>query len=352
MKNRLLISLVLGAMVALAASELAFSQGMNKENCFYLNSLHATTRGMAYWYDKAQGGLETITGVPYSKAGCIQCHVSSCDSCHKLEKEGKSSYSTEEARDQKKCLACHGRESFMMLKIDEQQKTTDVHVAKEMTCMDCHTSREIHGDGKIYNSMKDPGAMDVTCEKCHDSIKQSRSHTVHNNKVSCTACHVRHVVSCNSCHFETMLKENKRVSLPLHGWKFLMNSKGQVSSANMQTFVAPENKTFMMFAPQFSHSVMKEGSKCEECHGTKIDEQIQKGNLDLSWLEKGKEQNLKGVIPIVEGVRYNTVYHNYHEGKWTPIANPVEPKTQYVGYGTPLTKEQLKKLATPQKSAK
>lgn len=352
MKTKSLMSLTLGTFATLVVAMSCYAQGMNEDNCFYLKSLHATTRGMAYWYDKANGGLETIVGVPYSQAGCAKCHVSSCDNCHKQVVNGKAQYSAEAAKNQEKCMGCHGREAFMIMKIDKEANTPDVHVAKGMTCMDCHTSREIHGDGNVYKSMREPGAMDVTCEQCHDSLPKSLSHTIHGKKLGCTACHVRHVVSCNSCHVETMLKEKKRVSLPVSGWKFLMNYNGKVTAANMQTFVAPGDKTFMLFAPQFSHSVMKEGSKCEECHATKIDKQILNGSIDLSWLDKGKEQNLKGVIPVVKGVRYNCIYQNYHDGVWTPIANPVDPKTQYVGFGSPLTQEQLKKLLTPQKSKK
>ena len=59
---------------------------------------------------------------------------------------------------------------------------------------------------------------------------------------------------------------------------------------------------------------------------------------------------MKGVIPVVDGVQYNSVYQDFKDGKWTQIVNPEDPKVQYVNFGTPLTKEQLKKLLTPQKA--
>ncbi len=129
-----------------------------------------------------------------------------------------------------------------------------------------------------------------------------------------------------------------------------MNYKGKVTSANMQTFVVPGNKTFMIFAPQFSHSVSKEGKKCEECHSTENDKNIEKGVINLTWLENGKVEQIKGVIPVVDQVKYNTVYQNYDNGKWIPLVNPEAPKVQYVNYGTPLTKEQLNMLLKAQKS--
>ncbi|MCX5718901.1 MAG: hypothetical protein NT055_02865 [Nitrospirae bacterium] len=43
-----------------------------------------------------------------------------------------------------------------------------------------------------------------------------------------------------------------------------------------------------MFAPQNSHSIMKAGRKCKDCHGTEIIKQVQNGKLNLTWLEKGE----------------------------------------------------------------
>ena len=132
------------------------------------------------------------------------------------------------------------------------------------------------------------------------SYYASVAHQVHGDKLDCKACHVRHVVSCNNCHFETMIKAQKRVALPVTGWKFLMNYNGKVTAANTQSFVLPDHKTFMLFAPQFSHSIMKEGSKCEACHATETVKKVMQGELTLSWLEDGKVQNLKGAIPVAD----------------------------------------------------
>ncbi len=317
-----------------------------KEEPFFNSSLHFTTRGMAYWYDKANGGLETITGIPYSKLGCYHCHVSSCDICHKVMLNNKPAYSTESARNQDICLTCHAREASI-LKIDKDANQANVHTVKGMQCMSCHTAREVHGDGIEYKSMKEPDAMDTQCEKCHSSIPSTASHTVHRDKLDCNACHVRHVVSCYNCHFETLVKEGEKVAIPLSGWAFLMNYQGRVTSANMQTFVVTGNKTFLMFAPANSHSIMKEGRKCCECHDTEIVKQVQQGKLNLTWIENGNVKNLKGIIPVVHGVTYKCVYLNYTKGKWIPIDKPPLPGLHYAGFGEPLSKEQLKKLSMP-----
>jgi hypothetical protein len=130
--------------------------------------------------------------------------------------------------------------------------------------MDCHTAGDVHGDGTEYVSMKQPGAVSPKCEGCHAKTSPTVSHDVHAGKRDCKACHVRQVVSCTNCHVETLLKTGKRVAVPVSDWVFLMNHEGKVTSANMQTFVAAGDKTFLMFAPQFSHSVTRAGRTCSQ----------------------------------------------------------------------------------------
>ncbi|MEW6001405.1 MAG: hypothetical protein AB1638_01955 [Nitrospirota bacterium] len=346
MKKVLLISVFLGSLVSLGSQENLYSQEIKKEDLFFFSSLHYTTKGMAYWYDKANGGLETIVGIPYAKLDCQNCHIPACDTCHKKVIDGKAFYSKEAARNQEICLHCHKREATIM-QIDRTAKQIDVHAEKGMQCVNCHTAREVHGDGTEYSSMKQKGAMDAACVNCHKSVTSSVSHKIHRDKLDCEACHVRHVLSCSNCHFYTLVKEGKRVAIPLTDWVFLMNYNGKVTSANMQTFVVPDNKTFLMFAPANSHSIMKDGRKCGDCHGTEIVKQVQKGKISLTWLESGKLDHLKGVIPVVEGVTYESVYQNYQDGKWIPIENPPAPLLHYAGFGKPLSAEQLKKLAQP-----
>jgi len=313
-------------------------------DCFYLKSLHYTARGMEYWYEAKQGGLETLTGVPYDKLGCKGCHNGGCDVCHKAETVQTGckidAYTKDAATKQGMCLKCHAREKSMIA-IDHKAGQEDVHVAQGMVCTDCHSAREMHGDGKAYVSMKQPGAMQTQCENCHDDLKPTEAHTVHKDRLDCKACHVRHVVSCTNCHFDHMVKKGERKARPVHDWVFLMNYENKVSSANMQTFLVGNNKTFLMFAPHMSHSIMKKGRDCEACHVTEIVDQVRKGTLKLTWLKDGKLSSLKGVIPVVDGVGYDCAYEDFVDGKWIPVENPLKPTVQYVGYGTPLSQEQL-----------
>jgi len=346
MKKTIVFLFISACLFALGLHSRGSTAEIKQDESFFLRSLHYTTNGMAYWYDKKQGGLEILTGIPYAELDCKHCHVSSCDTCHKIKKDDRLFYSTEAAKNMEVCLQCHAREQAIM-NMDKKANQPDVHFAKGMTCSDCHTAREVHGDGKAYNSMREPGAMDAKCENCHESVPSNVSHKIHGDKLDCSPCHVRHVVSCSNCHFETFIKEDKKVAMPLSGWVFLMNCEGKVSSANMQTFVTAGNKTFLIFATQNSHSVMKDGRKCQDCHGIENVKKVQNGNIAMTWLENGELKQTKGVIPVVAGAEYGFVYHDYKDGKWIPIDNPPEPLLQYIGCGTPLSDAQLKKLAMP-----
>ena len=336
------------AILALAALTGAASpQQPEKQGDIFDSSLHHTSRGMAYWYDKKNGGLETLTGIPYSQLGCKNCHVASCDGCHRTVVEGKPAYSTMASRDQGLCLKCHGREAAVM-KADKAENQEDVHVKAGLQCMNCHAGSDVHGDGTEYASMKQAGALSPKCERCHPKVGQTVAHTVHAGKLDCKACHVRHVVSCTNCHFETLLTTGQRVAVPVSGWLFLINERGKVTSANMQTFVVQEKKTFLMFAPQFSHSVTKAGRPCEACHATDQARQARSKEVKLLWLEKGSVQQARGLIPVAAGAKYGLVFQDFKDGRWSVIENPAEPLIHYAGYGEPLTDAQVEKLVTPQ----
>jgi len=45
------------------------------------------------------------------------------------------------------------------------EQTPDVHFARGMACIDCHTEREVHGDGQVYR--KRHYEVELRCETCH-----------------------------------------------------------------------------------------------------------------------------------------------------------------------------------------
>ena len=321
----------------------------NPNNNFYEKSLHYTNRGLEYWYSKENGGLERITGIPFSKINCGKCHARTCDTCHVKEANGKPVYSVDTAKSEKTCEKCHDIESLAFARKNPGNATVDVHFAKGMRCMDCHSVREIHGDGSLYDSIQAAGALETNCEKCHTDLSKCPSNAVHNGKVDCSACHVRDLPSCYNCHLDTRIKEGKSVSIPLKNMLFLVNHDGKVTPASLHTFVY-QNKTMIVFAPSFPHSIMREGRKCVDCHATTLLQNIRTGLFKPVLWENGALKNAKGVIPVVEGLKWNFVFLNYIAGRWAPLEKAAEPLLNYSGYCRPITKEQLAKLAKPQSS--
>ena len=353
----------------------------------YASSLHATTRGMGYWYEQ---GFYKIAGIPYEKMGCKECHAT-CETCHVEEKSpGTYDFSVERAEDMKgNCLKCHGREGFGM-KIIQTMIGTDAHFSKNMTCLDCHTSSEIHGlkfkeDGTPFVSYREPGFFETGCEDCHltgrevpgvgvapkpsSNIPEHQIHWYTMKNVHCTACHVATVQTCYSCHFDGALQgvPHSRLFTPLVGWVFLVKYNGMVYSANIMSITYEgKDSTFLIWAPFFSHIVVKEGRKCNECHGSPVVKDIMEDRkIVLTWwnetanrLEWLHSSPSKGIIvPVVEGVEYKFTFVKkvdfatgtiapFKTASYIPSTLPL-PELGYatmIAYSKPLSWEELEKL--------
>ena len=304
---------------------------------FYAKSLHATNRGIGFLYSKEQGGLERITGKSAREVGCYQskCHASSCDDCHQKTTDGGSIYTSDTATLYNACVKCHG---------DMAKENHDVHFSKGMKCLDCHTPAEIHGDGREHNTFNEPGFFSARCEKCHKDLSKSESHTAHNGKVDCIACHDESQTTCLNCHVETRMAKGKQASVPLRNMTFLVNHDGKVTTANMLSYVY-RNNTMITFAKTFNHSIKKAGRKCEECHNSQISKELKNNTLKLVWWNNDSLHNVKGVIPVLEGFDWNLVFLDKENGKWRPLTNPAKPLLNYSGYCSPITRDQLNKLA-------
>jgi hypothetical protein len=307
---------------------------------FYNQSLHYTNRGIEFLCSREQGGVERLTGLPAADLGCLQskCHVQSCDECHETQMDGKSSYSLELAQNQKICNTCH----------PVADNDPDVHFRAGMKCMDCHTDREIHGDGIAHNTYMEPGFFDTRCQSCHVSLTQTISHTVHQNKLACESCHTREFITCINCHFENRIKENKDIYIEVKDLIFLINHDGQVTTANFMTHVY-QKKTMITIAPYFSHSIKKEGRQCPECHNTSTVNDIRKNRLTPFKWENDQLKQITGIIPVLDGMKWNLIYLDYQQGQWLLINDPTEPLLNYSGYCAPLTEQQFLKLAQTQK---
>ncbi|MHA1569484.1 MAG: hypothetical protein ACTSXZ_08430 [Alphaproteobacteria bacterium] len=351
MKRRGLIVFFLVLTIALYAW-LAYSEEQAQPLGFFSNSLHHTGEGMRYWYE-AEDGFMAITKKPYQELGCKNCHAKNCDVCHAQETENGMAYSTEIARKTETCLKCHAREGGTF-KLDRARGTLGVHIAANMACIDCHSAREVHGDGTFYHSMRNPKAKDAKCTNCHTgesteyaAIPDTASHQVHGDKVHCNACHVQAMMNCYNCHFGEFARTgHKPTSFPGKNkeWLLLINYQGQVTSASMQTLVGYENEPFIIYTPYYTHSIMREGRKCKDCHGSEAVVAIANGqSFHPASFENGQLSFYQGVIPTVPEL-LEWIWMEKVDGEWRTFEPDREPLIQMGLFGTAITPEQLEKL--------
>lgn len=131
---------------------------------------------MEYWHDKDNGGFESVSGVPYVELACKKCHIAGCDVRRKKETDDILSCSIESVKDQELCLKCHSREKTMVFKINQARNEMDVHFANGMQCTDCHTAKEMHGDGTIQFNETDRSNGDQVRERPPGSLSQQVPH--------------------------------------------------------------------------------------------------------------------------------------------------------------------------------
>ncbi len=329
----------------------AAEEKANDKRSVFEKSLHYTANGLRYWYSKEQGGMEILTNTPAEEVNCTKCHIESCDQCHIKEIDGKKIYSLQSAKSEQACRDCHGYGGIQKDEKGNEIPITDVHFKAGMKCMDCHTNREIHGDGIEYNSAADEGALDVKCENCHSELSKNMSHNLHSKNIACMACHVAERPSCHNCHFDTRIKDKKSYSFEFKNLHFLVNQKGKVTLATMLSFVY-KNKTMISFGPKFVHNVKKEGRGCKECHNADLLREVRENKLVLATYENDKMSNVEGIIPVMDGFKWNLFWMNWEDGKWIPIKEPSQPIIRYSRYCSPITKEQFNKMEEAAKKMK
>ncbi len=321
-------------------------------------SLHGTSQGMQWWYERPDG-FGSLTGIPYNDTGCNTCHVyatpglgtaNGCDSCH--------AQSTP-VDDPQTCLRCHARQGLEIGAL----ALGDVHRDAGMNCVDCHGFDQLHGDGNSYSSMHEEGASKTECMDCHSAAgpgpaaPNTSPHTIHNNLVHCSSCHVETEVTCYNCHFESLIDSHeKKQYQAFSGFMFLAedSNSGLVKPATYQA-VTYQDKTFVAFGPYHGHSVMKAGRGCADCHGATF-----QGNSAVQQLKdtgkiavtrwdpdanggQGAVVHIQGIVPFLpDKFEFQFMDFNPGSGAWSPMTTELD-KLQYE-FITPLSPSQMSKI--------
>jgi len=231
-------------------------------------------------------------------ADCMACHAT-CGTCHigtaPIANAGLQNNHrvTEKPDNLQVCIPCHHLAGAGFFTEEK-----NLHTAIGMDCNSCHSSdQEFHGRGgpEEPQGMMTPGLIKANCYNCHQEVATSNNaHEIHDDSVSCQACHGTEYESCLSCH--NRVPETEHIfKLGQFGGKIypMVHTTGNTSAdafahlgveLNQEDLEskptwAPYPTHFLQLAP-----IHKEGATvmCENCHGN---EDIFLQEDDLTFLE-------------------------------------------------------------------
>jgi hypothetical protein len=130
---------------------------------------------------------------------CGQCHVSYPKSVKGGLVQGHRFLPT--PRQSAHCTSCHGSRVGEEYTGSREGYSADVHyLPNGMNCVSCHSGREMHGNGTVYESRYHSEDM-PRCEDCHTfRTGENAWHDQHADNFQCQVCHSQDYKNCNDCH--------------------------------------------------------------------------------------------------------------------------------------------------------
>ncbi|NOX26173.1 MAG: amino acid ABC transporter substrate-binding protein [Deltaproteobacteria bacterium] len=222
----------------------------------------------------------------------------------------------------------------------------DIHYRKGMACIDCHTQKEIMGDGKRYAHFEEQ--LEISCSTCHTSSKvgitrkgnkldnvdpdakpwpvltgklDGRKHLIKpplagvcdytgHKRLSCQACHSTWVPQCYGCHVKRDMRETHLDKLTLKetpGWweegrsyiryeqpaLGIWDNRVMPVTPGCQDMVTLKDKRGKITRSFYSftmaaidpHTTQATARKCEGCHMSPKTLGLGQGTV---WLDHGK----------------------------------------------------------------
>jgi thiosulfate/3-mercaptopyruvate sulfurtransferase len=189
------------------------------------NSLHGTLDG--YWTILSERGVPQNHPPAEEMFGnhCAGCHAS-CGDCHVSRPTSVAGgfidghiFNAEPSMINN-CTACHGSRVGNEFLGKHEDLKADVHYREgKMTCVDCHTGHEMHGQpancqdchqGPEASQVAPPehrydGLQSPSCESCHPAVAAGNDglfmHEQHSaGTLSCQVCHSVSYTNCDGCH--------------------------------------------------------------------------------------------------------------------------------------------------------
>lgn len=298
----------------------------------FVTSLHYTTAGIECALQErlsvaSKEAGDDIASIAYRDASCRDCHAD-CGMCHVRSAQqeqfgteytglidnhmfiGESTNETVEVT----CNYCHAGAIASCFVND------DVHgpSGAGMTCMDCHSTSDVHGDGNAYDTMIHSGAVSVECEDCHaESALESDVHTKsHLDNVDCWARHTAEYNVCYNCHGwgslangDAFVAENDIIlGMDVEEDKITTLVKAPIGELMMQengyTLQMDDLNTRSSWWIGFTHGVIVPEVNqdfCDRCHG---EGSALLKEADLQFPDHETEQ-LVGELPAVDASALN-----------------------------------------------
>src|SRR3989441_424763 len=137
------------------------------------------------------------------------------------------------------------------------EQTPDVHFTKGMVCIDCHTEREVHGDGQIY--AKRHYEVEIRCETCHGTPDRIAT------GVTSQGRRLRNVFSPAGPNPTGLVTLVSKMTGATHAVPRAQPLCSYVDPAGRLEY--DFKKLGFAHNPIVPHTVVKASRSCESCHG-------------------------------------------------------------------------------------
>ncbi len=296
----------------------------------FLNSLHFTINGIREVFSKRMGrqkAEETICREIFV-GRCGACHAT-CGSCHVSLADRKgggllASHKFLKTPPAESCRACHSGIFDQMQ--GKAGQLPDVHWEKKsMGCLDCHSGKEMHGDGKVYPDTK--VSPSPRCQECHLEVEEENVyHQIHYQRLACQVCHAQPVKSCYNCHREgesfRVEKEIKGVKIAKNyitsrPCKYILVAHVPVSPQTFKDMCDAEPASFSSLPTwkiALPHNIRPETKRTKTCGACHNNPSLFLTEADLEDYEKGANSSLLvdiNEIPRFYGKRISAFFTRY-----------------------------------------